>query len=187
MTVEAAYLELLRKERHDFLNYLQVLYGLLQMRRVEMAMDYIYRIAGEMERRGTLLRLEAPALILAMLAGEAQAERREVPVRFEVATDLAGLGAKERPLAALVWDLWDRVVAGLEESRGTEAELAVQVEEENGLFRIRWQLSGCRPDKPADGERILEGLEERAREIGAGIKWHSGNDSLVVELTFGPH
>jgi hypothetical protein len=33
--------ELLRKQRHDFLNHLQVIYGLLQLSKMERALEYI--------------------------------------------------------------------------------------------------------------------------------------------------
>jgi hypothetical protein len=41
--------EILRKQRHDFLNHLQVIYGLLQLHKTERALEYI---EGMLKGRG---------------------------------------------------------------------------------------------------------------------------------------
>jgi sensor histidine kinase regulating citrate/malate metabolism len=185
MTTEAAsYLELLRRQRHDFINHLQVIYSLLQVRRLEMALDYIYRVGAEMQERGALLRLKSPALVLTLLTGELEAERRGVPVRFEVGTDLADLEVSEEQLGALVGLVWERVMGALEAASGSEAGLTVYVEEQKEGFRIRWELLGYRSESPA-AEAALGGTRERAREIGARLEWHAEADSLTVDLAFG--
>ena len=39
------YISLLRKQRHDFMNDLQVIYGYLQIKRTQGALEYIDRLS----------------------------------------------------------------------------------------------------------------------------------------------
>lgn len=63
--VDAAFMKI-RSQRHDFMNYLQIIYGYLQMDRREKAMDYIMRINRRMLLDGKLGSLEDRGLYLAI-------------------------------------------------------------------------------------------------------------------------
>ncbi|MFZ5816381.1 MAG: Spo0B domain-containing protein [Bacillota bacterium] len=49
-------LELLRAQRHSFLNHLQVISGWLQLERSDRAAQYIRRVAAQLEAEGQVLR-----------------------------------------------------------------------------------------------------------------------------------
>lgn len=53
-----SYINLIRKQRHDFMNNLQVISGYLQMRRPEDALEYIDRLSKENEIISEIYRLE---------------------------------------------------------------------------------------------------------------------------------
>jgi histidyl-tRNA synthetase len=52
------YIGLLRKQRHDFMNDLQVIYGYLQMMRPQGALEYIDRLSKENEVISEIYRLQ---------------------------------------------------------------------------------------------------------------------------------
>ena len=52
------YVNLLRKQRHDFMNDLQVIYGYLQMKRPQEALGYIDRLSKENEIISEIYRLQ---------------------------------------------------------------------------------------------------------------------------------
>lgn len=52
------YISLLRKQRHDFMNELQVIYGYLQMMRPQGALEYIDRLSKENETISEIYRLQ---------------------------------------------------------------------------------------------------------------------------------
>lgn len=62
---EAAFKKI-KEQRHDFMNYLQVIYGYLQMDRREKAMEYIMKVNSRMLLDGKLGSLEDKGLYLAI-------------------------------------------------------------------------------------------------------------------------
>jgi hypothetical protein len=52
------YISLIRKQRHDFMNDLQVIYGYLQMKRPQGALEYIDRLSKENETISEIYRLQ---------------------------------------------------------------------------------------------------------------------------------
>ncbi|HEY8890364.1 MAG TPA: Spo0B domain-containing protein [Clostridium sp.] len=52
------YIILLRKQRHDFMNNLQVIYGYLQMKRPECALEYIDKLSKENEVISEIYKLQ---------------------------------------------------------------------------------------------------------------------------------
>lgn len=47
-------LEALRVQRHDFLNHLQVISGLLQLKKYDRAQEYIKQVAEQLGRAGAV-------------------------------------------------------------------------------------------------------------------------------------
>jgi len=74
---EAA-LKKIKDQRHDFMNYLQVIYGYLQMDRKEKAMEYIMKVNKRMLLEGKLGSLEDKGLYLAISRFVAECHRHNV-------------------------------------------------------------------------------------------------------------
>lgn len=60
------YISLLRKQRHDFMNDLQVIYGYLQMKRPQGALEYIDRLSKENEIISEIYKLQDNAFSLCL-------------------------------------------------------------------------------------------------------------------------
>ena len=54
-------LEVLRVQRHNFLNHLQVISGLLQLKKYDRVSEYIMNIGQEYNQASMLGRIEAPS------------------------------------------------------------------------------------------------------------------------------
>lgn len=98
-------LELLRTQRHHFMNHLQVISGWLQLGKAERAIQYIDRVAARMEaERQALRRLERPEAALFVLDMGLRAESYGVALEWRLTgpVDPAALPeAAERVAAAL--------------------------------------------------------------------------------------
>ncbi len=71
----------LRAQRHDFLNHLQVIYGLMEMKEYDEAMRYMEEVYGDIRSLGKTLRT-ANAPVNALLMAKAE-ECREKGIDFE--------------------------------------------------------------------------------------------------------
>ncbi|MGB9804005.1 MAG: Spo0B domain-containing protein, partial [Desulfofundulus sp.] len=82
-------LEFVRLQRHDFLNHLQVISGLIQMNKGEKAREYIVEVAREMERLGKIIHLQVPEATTAFLAALAGASNLQVELDYHIECNLA--------------------------------------------------------------------------------------------------
>ena len=66
----------LRAQRHDFMNHLQVVYGLMELEDGQSAVAYMQRLFGELNRDGQQPRTDNPAVNALLMAKRAEAETR---------------------------------------------------------------------------------------------------------------
>jgi|GEM_PF-784091 len=95
-------LNLLRVQRHDFLNHLQVISGFLQLGKADRAIDYIRQISGDIQEAGKLMQLGMPNLVATILLCHREAEQEQVILITRVQSAEAFLPSNDYELAQLV-------------------------------------------------------------------------------------
>ncbi|MFT5872749.1 MAG: ferritin [Clostridium sp.] len=78
------YIDLLRKQRHDFMNDLQVIYGYLQMSRPESALGYIDKLSKENEIISEIYKLQDNEFSLCLENNIKKLWSNEVKVEIDV-------------------------------------------------------------------------------------------------------
>jgi len=81
----------LRKQRHDFMNHLQVVFSLTEMEEYDEAMQYIERVYGDIQRVGSLLKTSIPAVNALISAKQADCEEDGILFETEIASGWTGL------------------------------------------------------------------------------------------------
>ena len=84
----AKMMQLFSHQRHDFLNHLQVVSGLLQMNREEQARDYIKNVAREVALLSKIVHLKIPEAAAAILLSHYAAAELGVGMEFEINANL---------------------------------------------------------------------------------------------------
>ena len=79
-----SYIGLLRKQRHDFMNDLQVIYGYLQMMRPQGALEYIDRLSKENETISEIYRLQDNRFSLCLETNINRLWANEVKVEVDI-------------------------------------------------------------------------------------------------------
>lgn len=82
-------LELIQIQRHDFLNHLQVISGLLQLNKFDRVREYIGQISMEMARLSKTARVNSPEVTAALLAGFNEASMSQIELELTVNSNLA--------------------------------------------------------------------------------------------------
>lgn len=72
----------IRAERHDFMNYLQVIYGYMQINKTQDAMDYIKEINKKITILSQIFNLEAPSFAIIMQDFISKCYNRNINVDF---------------------------------------------------------------------------------------------------------
>ncbi|MGH4118830.1 Spo0B domain-containing protein [Clostridium sp.] len=78
------YISLHRKQRHDFMNDLQIIYGYLQMKRPSNALEYIERLAKENEIISEIYKLQDNGFSLCLESNIKRLWASEIKVELDI-------------------------------------------------------------------------------------------------------
>ena len=113
-------LDLMRIQKHDFLNYLQVVSGLLQLDKKDRALSYLRRAVEDIERTGTIMLLGDPELALSLLLRVDRAHKKCINVSAASNTDLLGLKVPREYFTRFCEKIWDIIEGSLGDSSGNK-------------------------------------------------------------------
>ena len=155
----------LRAQRHDYLNHLQVVYGLMELEEYGELKDYLAPIYKDMMKTGKALKTANPAVNALLRAKMAEAESEGVDFYVEVQSDLKGLCVESWELCKVLSNLLDNAMTALEAKVG-EKKLRVEIGEdrESYLFSVA-----------NNGPTIPEELQETIFREGFSTKKESGH------------
>lgn len=138
---------LLRAQRHDFLNHLQVILGYLQLGKTNTAIDYVKTVSQEITEAGRLMQMPWPELATVLLLKSRQAEENETNVEVHLGKNLERIGDNPEELVGIIGDIYDLICYQLGDCRAEERQVIVDVDEEDGAYVIKfsWPQGSNRP------------------------------------------
>lgn len=146
---EGVLLQFLRRQRHDFLNHLQVVSGFIQLGRPERATEYIQQVSRDLELLGAIFRMKVPEVAVFLLQHLIEAEDGQVEVRYEVATDFNDWSGDTGPVLAAMEKLWQAAMGHIRHLEDGERQIAVRVEQVGEQYRLSLMVPhGKRPFCP---------------------------------------
>lgn len=165
----------LRSVRHDYLNHLQVVYGLLELEEYDELKSYLKPVYKEMMKTGKALKTSKPALNALLMAKMKEAETQGIDVYVEVKSDLKHLSPEVWQLCKVLSNLLDNAMAALKDVMG-EKKIEVDINEtkEDYVFLIS-----------DNGPGIPEQLQEAIFKRGFTTKKESGHGmglAIVSEI-----
>ncbi len=157
----------LRSQRHDYLNHLQVVYGLMELEEYEELRNYLAPIYRDMMRTGKALKTSIPALNALLRAKMAEAEKAGVDFSIEVSSTLKGLPLESWELCRLLSNILDNGLTALEE-READKQLQLSISESVNSYCFRIQNNG--PAIPEELQEVIfqEGWSSK-KEAGHGM------------------
>ncbi len=123
----------LRAQRHDYLNHLQVVYGLMELEEYDELKGYLSPIYKGMMKTGKALKTRNPAVNALLRAKMAEAESKGIDFYVEVKSDLQGLSVEPWELCKVLSNLMDNAMTALEANSG-EKKLRVDIEEDRKQY-----------------------------------------------------
>lgn len=105
-------LHLLRRQRHSFLNHLQVISGWLQLGRTDRAQQYLETVAARMTGESDVMRQTPVALSLLVLELGLEAETHGVQLNWQLGGGTAAQVVSEEELAGLRRRVMAELAAG---------------------------------------------------------------------------
>lgn len=185
--------EKLREQRHDYLNQLQIVYGLLELEEYEDAREYLRPVFRDIMKVNKALRTAEPAVNALLWAKMEEAKGQGIDFYLDVNTQLAALAMEPWELCKVLGNLLDNAqaaVAGLEGER----RISVEIHEETDAYRIQVRNNG--PKISAQHQRLIfnqgfttkkgEGhgmglsiVQTVLRKAGGSIEFESGDEETT--------
>lgn len=149
----------LRKQRHDFMNHLQVVFGLIELDQKEEARAYVERIYGDIQRVGRSMKTALPAVNALLAAKQADCEEKKVDAEFIVTSDWEGMPVPAWELCRVLGNLIDNALDALADVQ--QPCLRVEM----GETLLGWSFS-----VQDNGAGMPEGVLERVFQAGFTTK-----------------
>lgn len=108
----------LRAQRHDFMNHLQVVYGLMELEEYKDAMQYIDRVYNDIQSINKFLKTSNPAVNALLQAKVLYAEKRGIDVSMKITTNLKELKIQPWEFCRVLGNLIDNAIYALQEKSG---------------------------------------------------------------------
>ena len=157
----------LRGQRHDYLNHLQIVYGMMELEEYEELHAYLEPVYKDMMKVGKAIRTSIPAVNALLMAKMGTAEASGTDFYVEVKSDLKNLKVEPWELCKVLSNLIDNAITALQEKEG-ERKMLLDISEDRNFYLF--SLSNNGPAIPEDQRETIfrQGFTTK-REEGHGM------------------
>lgn len=165
----------LRSQRHDFMNHLQVVYGLMELGDYTEACEYIDRVYKDIQNVSRLMRTENAALNALLSAKSEAAAERGVAVEFDIRSQAMGINMEPWELCGILGNIIDNALDALEGAQSPKIRILLW--EELGGFNFAVENNGPPIPEGIAGEIFEPGFTTKG-ERGQGLGLHIVRETL---------
>ena len=123
----------LRVQRHDYLNHLQVVYGLIELEEYEEAKKYMEPVFNDIIKVSRALKTAEPAVNALLQAKLQAADKNKVNMTLNIKTDLKHLKIEPWELCKVLANIIDNGITALL-LKSSERHLIVDIKEEGDYY-----------------------------------------------------
>lgn len=180
-------LEVIRVQRHDFMNHLQVISGLLQLEHYDRAREYIKQAAEELQQKSVFPRLGSPEVTAAILRAEIAAAKNNIQINTHIGIDQRENISLDCAEAEVLKLLLDAPTVLIEDVRRARAVIDLSILEEGAeyLFQVSFK---CRAGAEQALAEKISSMEKAAAAANGGLRVLRGAAgktilTLVIPIT----
>ncbi|WP_051525876.1 sensor histidine kinase [Butyrivibrio proteoclasticus] len=158
----------LRMDRHDYLNQLQIVYGLMELEEYDEMNSYLRKVYKELLKTGKAVKTSKPAINALLAAKSAEAEAKGIEFLIEVKSDLKNLNIEDWELCKVLSNIIDNAVKALEDSDVQEKKIRINITESQQQYIFSVENNG--PEIPLEiRESIFKKGFTTKKEEGHGM------------------
>ena len=166
----------LRKQRHDFMNHLQVVFSLLELNDAGEAMKYVESVYGDIKRAGSALKTANPAVNALIAAKRQDCHAQGIALVLHIQSPWHGLPVPGWEMCRVLGNLIDNARdALLEDPARPDKRIDLTIDETPGAFTFRVCNNG--PAIPPQLRRSIFQLGFTTKSDG-----HGSGLSIVEEI-----
>jgi len=183
-------MQIIKAQRHDFINHLQVIYGLLRLGENEQIEDYIRGLNKEIQVTGDILKLAVPELSAFLLVQTGLAVANDISLEIEQESDLKGLTVPSSELVVVVGNLLKNAMEAVADLSIDQRKVKFKIFERSKYYVIQTQNQGWFPREMRDkifetGFSTKTGFNERGIGL-ASVKYQVEKHQGIVLVSSHP-
>ncbi|HWI55528.1 MAG TPA: Spo0B domain-containing protein [Desulfobacteria bacterium] len=185
-------INVMRSQRHDFLNHIQVIYGLARLEKIDQISSYIGELRNSMETKDALGSIAQVEFAAFLLNKKCSAVEQGITFDLEILTDLAYVGIPTNELVSIVGNLVDNALYAVRENSGTYNKVLLKINEDDKNYALLVANTGPKITEEVKKQMFIQGFTTKG-ENGSGlglyiisnlVKKSSGSIELVEEPGF---
>ena len=157
----------LRIQRHDYLNQMQVIYGLLELEEYREAKAYMDSVFKEIMKVSKALKTAQPAVNALLQVKLQMADKKGINMYLDIKSDLKSLQIEPWELCKILANIIDNGITALEGKEGVK-ELHISVEQDSKSYLVKIANNGPKIPKNKLDTIFVEGYSTKA-EKGHGM------------------
>ena len=138
----------LRMDRHDYLNQLQIVYGLMELKEYDEMNSYLKKVYNELLKTGKTIKTAKPAVNALLAAKLSECESKGIDLIIEVKSNLKNIGIEDWELCKVLSNLLDNAIRALEDCGRPEKRIRININETREIYTIEVENNG--PEIPDD-------------------------------------
>ena len=154
----------LRAQRHDFMNHLQVVHSLIEMDEYKAADEYIEKVYGDIQRVSKIMKTSVAAVNALLQAKLMACEKQGISMELDVRTQLKNLTIPSWEMCRVLGNLIDNAIYAVIEGKDGKS---IRIELYEDLNNYYFKIMNC-------GDPISEKLAGRIFEPGFTTKGDKG-------------
>ena len=160
----------LRKQRHDFMNHLQVVFSLRELNEPAEAMKYVENVYGDIKKTGSVLKTAIPAVNALIAAKRQDCEERGIALDIRIDAGWRDMPVPGWEMCRVLGNLMDNARDALmEDADNADRRIALTIDETAGAYCFRVENNGP-AIPPADQRRIFQlGFTTKSDGHGSGL------------------
>ena len=157
----------LRSQRHDYLNHMQVVYGMAELEEYAEIRAYLEPVYRDMMKTGKALRTSIPAVNALVMAKMGEAEAARIDFYVEVKSDLKNLRIEPWELCKVLSNLIDNAITALAEKE-SDRRMILEINEDREYYQFSVSDNGAPIPKDRQAAIFRPGFTTK-QEAGHGM------------------
>ncbi len=166
----------LRRQRHDFMNHLQVVFALMELGDSAEAMKYVESVYGDIKKTGSVLKTAIPAVNALIAAKRQDCAERSIELELKIGSGWQNLPIPGWEMCRILGNLIDNARDALAgEDRPSGKRITVSIDETPGAFTFSVVNNGPAIPKAMQRDIFQMGFTTKGDGRGSGL-------SIVLEI-----
>lgn len=140
-------MNIVKTQRHDFVNHFQTVYGLLQLGEVEETQHFIKDLYQEIVVANDVLRLAIPEVSALLLVKMSSAANKNILFGMDIQSDLSYVNIKPIELVSIIGNLLNNGLDAVEGLEAAKRRLSLKIFENPRYYIIQTSNPGFIPDE----------------------------------------